>query len=257
MARKQNKKTRKSQDAQALEEERVPPSPEPSPQVEEEEEEEEEEGGEEEDSSSDDDEERSKQEASKKRKASSSKVKKHPVASSPSVASVTHHDTSVTPFQKNRDKDSTPKSVGGQSYKDDVSELLPSEKPLTTFLFMKDKPIADPIRDMSMEMMSIIRCSVQFNIFKRMKFYRDETDADPLVGWVLHRCGYQDKDSLLESWWRAKYWNIVRDLVIKLTRDEVQVCVGKFYTVVRGKCISLRQIMFYSFSLILYSFSFV
>ena len=104
---------------------------------------------------------------------------------------------------------------------------------LTKNLFIRDRPCTTDPKDTSYEMYDKIRSAVKHTLFRKVKFYRDINDADVFVGWVMHRCGY-NSNTMHAKWQHARYWNAVRDIIMKLTKDEVQVCVNNFYKAVNG-----------------------
>jgi len=104
---------------------------------------------------------------------------------------------------------------------------------LTKNLFIRDRPCTTDPKDTSYEMYDKIRSAVKHTLFQKVKFYRDINDADVFVGWGMHRCGY-NSNTMHAKWQCARYWNAVRDIIMKLTKDKVQVCVNNFYKAVNG-----------------------
>jgi len=49
----------------------------------------------------------------------------------------------------------------------------------------------------------------------------------------MHKCGYT-LTTMLGKWQHARYCNAVREIIMKLTEDEVQVCVNNYYKTVNG-----------------------
>jgi len=112
---------------------------------------------------------------------------------------------------------------------------MTSDIPLTKNMYVKDHPcIASTPNDTSYEMYDKIRAAVKHNLFSKIKFYCDINDADVFVGWVMHKCGYT-LTTMFGKWQHAQYWNAVREIIMKLTKDEVQVCVNNYYKAVNGK----------------------
>ena len=110
---------------------------------------------------------------------------------------------------------------------------MTSDIPLTKNLYVKDRPCIASI-DTSYEMYDKIRAAVKYILFSKIKFYRDINDADVFVGWVLHKCGYT-LPTMLGKWQHARYWSAVREMIMKFTKDEVQVCINNYYKAVNGK----------------------
>jgi len=90
-----------------------------------------------------------------------------------------------------------------------------------------------------------IRAAVKYTLFSKIKFYCDINDADVFVGWVMHKCGYL-LTIMFGKWQHAQYWSAVREMIMKLTKDEVQVCVNNYYKAVNGKrsCLSWRIVIY-------------
>ncbi len=84
-----------------------------------------------------------------------------------------------------------------------------------------------------------IRTAVKYTLFSKIKFYHDINDADVFVGWVMHKCGYT-LTTMFGKWQHARYWSAIREMIMKLTKDEVQVCINNYYKAVNGKrsCLS-------------------
>jgi len=106
---------------------------------------------------------------------------------------------------------------------------------LTKNLFIRDQPCTTDPKDTSYEMYDKIQSAVKHTLFRKVTFYHDINDADVFVGWVMHKCGYTS-NNMHAKWQHARYWNAVRDIIMKLMKDEVQVCVNNFYKAINGKC---------------------